>query len=130
MNKGIRTYDDLLEYKRNLQELLYAQKELIRYDIEEIKEHVRPVTEIAAKATKLFVPSGDQSALGKIINTVIDVMMKNVVLRKSGWVTKVIIPFLVHNISSHLVSDNKEGIFKKIISWFSRSKKVNKKEIN
>jgi hypothetical protein len=123
MNKSIRTYDELVEYQRNLQQLLYAQKELIRYDIEDIKEQVRPVTEIAAKATKLFVPSGDQSLLVKIANTAIDLLMKNVVMKKSGWVTKVVIPFLVHNISSHLVADNKEGIFKRIIKLFTKNKK-------
>ena len=125
MNSTIRTYDDLLEYQKGLQQLLYAQKELIRYDIEEIKEQVRPVTEIAAKVTKLFVPSGDQSILVKITNTVIDLLVKNIVTKKSGWITKAIIPFLLHNISSHLVADNKEGIFKKIVSWFSKKRKGN-----
>jgi hypothetical protein len=125
MSKDIQTYDDLVAYKKNLQQLLYAQKQLIVYDIEEIKEKVRPLTEVAAHATKLFVPNGDQSMLTKVINTAVDLLVKNVIMKRSGWLTKAIVPFLVHNISSHLVADNKEGILKKIAAWFSKSNKKN-----
>ena len=130
MSKGIQTYDNLVAYKKNLQELLYAQKQLVVYDIEEIKEKVRLVTEIAAQATKLFVPSGDQSMLTKMINAAIDLLVRNMVIKKSGWLTKAIIPFLVHNLSSHFVADNKEGILKKIAAWFSKSRKKNKEQVN
>jgi hypothetical protein len=125
MSKGIQTYDDLVAYNKNLQQLLYAQKQLIVYDIEEIKEKVRPVTEAAAHATRLFLPSGDQSLLTKVISSGIDLLMKNVIMKRSGWLTRTIIPFIVHNISSHLVSDNKESILKKIAAWFSKTGKKN-----
>lgn len=126
MNKGIQTYEDLVAHKKNLQQLLYAQKQLIIYDIEEIKDKIRPVTEVAAQATKLLIPSGDQSMLTKILNTAVDVLMKNVIMRRSGWLTKAIIPFLVHNLSSHFVADNKNGIMQKIMKWFSKSRKKSK----
>ncbi|MEJ0103544.1 MAG: hypothetical protein WDO19_13770 [Bacteroidota bacterium] len=43
MNKPIRTYEDLLEYKSGLQEQLYMQKQLIYEDVHQIKEELKPL---------------------------------------------------------------------------------------
>ena len=122
MNERIRTYEDLLKYKENLQIQLKEQKELIYYDIQEIREELRPVQEAVKKISHFFVPSEDHSWLVKGTNTILDVLMKNVFLRRSGWMVKTVVPFLVHNISSHLVSKNKQGILHKVFSLFSKRK--------
>ncbi|MGC4036610.1 MAG: hypothetical protein QM764_11660 [Chitinophagaceae bacterium] len=127
MNSGIHTYEDLVEYKKNLQELLYLQRQVIVDDIEMIKDKVRPVTEIAAQASKLFIPSQNESMLVKIVNTAVDLLMKNVIVKRSGWLTKAVVPFLVHNLSSHLVGDNQQSILKKFIGIFFKKKKKTEK---
>jgi hypothetical protein len=123
MNKAIRTYDDLLEYKTSLQRQLQDQKELIYYDLGEIKDELKPITETIKKISHFFVPSKDSSWLVRGTNSVIDMLLRNVFLRKSGWMTKTVVPFLVENISSHLVSKNKHGIIQKILTLFSKRKK-------
>jgi hypothetical protein len=43
MNRTIRTYDDLLREKQRLTALLQAQKELVRQDVQSIKQELAPV---------------------------------------------------------------------------------------
>ena len=123
MNERIRTYEDLLEYKTSLQRQLKEQKELIYYDIQEIKEELKPVSDAVKKVSHFFVPSEDHSWLVKGTNTIVDMLLRNVFLRRSGWMIKTIVPFLVHNISSHLISHNKKGIAGKVLTWFMKRKK-------
>ncbi|HET9744326.1 MAG TPA: hypothetical protein VFP97_01360, partial [Chitinophagaceae bacterium] len=52
-------------------------------------------------------------------NTVIDLLLKKFVLAKSGWVTKMLVPFFVKNYSSHIIADNKNTIVNKVASVFS-----------
>jgi hypothetical protein len=122
MNERIRTYEDLMEYKSNLHTQLNIQKELIYEDIQDIKEELTPVRIAAEQISHFFVPSKDHSLLVKGTNSVIDMLLRNVFLRKSGWIIKAVVPFLVHNFSSHLVSGNKQGIAKKVVSWLWRKK--------
>jgi len=123
MRERIRTYEDLLKYKESLQIQLKEQKELIYYDIQEIKEELKPVQEAVKQIGHFFVPSEDHSWLVKGTNTIIDMLLRNIFLRKSGWVVRAVVPFLVHNISSHLVAQNKNGIVRKVFNLFSKSKK-------
>jgi len=123
MSERIRTYEDLLAHKENLQQQLKVQKELIYYDIQEIKEELKPVSEAVKKISHFFVPSEDHSWLVKGTNTIIDMLLRNIFLRRSGWMVKAVVPFLVHNISSHLVAHNKNGIMRKVLTWFLKRKK-------
>ena len=45
MSKRFTSYKDLLEEKQQLEVLLQAQKQVIRYDVEEIKLKLQPVKE-------------------------------------------------------------------------------------
>ncbi len=127
MNKPIRTYEDLLEYKSGLQEQLYMQKQLIYDDVRQIEEELKPLTGIVKKLGRFFAPSEDHSWIVRGTNTVVDLLVRNVFLKKSGWLARAIVPFLAQNISSHLVSDNKNGVLQKVFSWFSKDRK-NKKQ--
>jgi hypothetical protein len=123
MNKSIRTYDDLVAYQSSLQHELRVQKKLIYEDIHDIREELRPLQESIRTVGKFFVPSEDHSLLVRGTNTVLDLLLRNVFFKKSSWLTRTIVPFIAHNISSHLVSDNKNGIFKKILSLLPKGKR-------
>lgn len=123
MNERIRTYEDLLKYKEGLQRQLKEQKELIYYDIQEIREELKPVSEAVKQISHFFIPSKDHSWLVRGTNTIVDMLLRNVFLRRSGWIVKAVVPFLVHNISSHLVAENKKGIVHKVLTWMLKRKK-------
>ena len=126
--KPIHTYEDLLEYKSDLQKQLFLQKQLIYEDVHQIKEELKPVSEIAKKIGRFFAPSEDHSWIVRGTNTMVDLLVRNVFLKKSGWLARAVVPFLAQNISSHLVSDNKNGLLQKVFSWFSKDRKTRKQD--
>lgn len=125
MTKPIQTYEDLLAEKQRLKDLLKAQRELIRQDVREIKEELEPVRNAIGIAGKLFSRDGSNPLVSMGISRVIDLVMKKVLLSKAGWVTRLVVPFLMKNYSSHFVEENKGKFFSWITSLFSKKKDKN-----
>ena len=126
MTSTIRTYEDLLAEKQRLQTLLQTQKSIIRQDIDEIKEELVPVKTAINFIGKLTTQDHSNPILNGTINTIIDLVMNKLVLARSGWITRFIVPFLVKNFSSHIVDEKKDDILRKVFSLFKKKKKGDK----
>jgi hypothetical protein len=127
MTKRITSYNDLLEEKERLKALLQAQKELIREDVSEIKEELRPVREAAGVIGKFISRDNSNPLLTMGTNTAVDLLVRKLILSRAGWFGKLIIPFLVKNYASHFVTDNIGTIKDKLFSLFSKKHKQNGK---
>ncbi len=127
MTKPIRTYDDLLEEKARLKLLLSAQKELVRQDINELKQELAPVKSAISMVGKFATKDNRSWLLTTAADTIIDLVVKKMVLSKAGFITKLAVPFLMKNFSSHVITDNKDKIISKLSSWFGK-KNANGKE--
>ncbi|HKO82725.1 MAG TPA: hypothetical protein VJU78_20100 [Chitinophagaceae bacterium] len=120
MTKPIRTYKDLLEEKERLKLLLSAQKELIRQDINQVKQELAPVRSAVSIIGKVVTKDKSSWVLSTAADTIIDMVVKRMVLAKAGWFTKLVVPFFMKNFSSHVIADNKDKIISKLSSWFSK----------
>lgn len=127
MTKPIRTYKELLEEKERLKLLLSAQKELVRHDINEIKQELAPVKSAISVVGKFATKDNRNWILTTAADTIIDLVVKKMVLSKAGILTKLVVPFFMKNFSSHVIADNKDKIISKLSSWFSK-KNANGKE--
>jgi hypothetical protein len=127
MTKKITSYKELLAEKKRLQTLAQAQKELIQHDIAEIKNQFKPVMEAASFIGKVTTRDRTNPLLNLGINSVIDLLVKNVLLSKAGWLGRRIIPFFLKNYSSHIIDDNIEGIKEKLSSFISKFSRNGKK---
>ncbi|RYF85305.1 MAG: hypothetical protein EOO03_13495 [Chitinophagaceae bacterium] len=119
----IATYDDLLQEKARLKALLQAQKELLREDIREIKEELAPIKSAISVVGKFTTRDKSNPLLTSATEGIIDLVVKKMILSRAGWLTKIVVPFLMKNFSSHVVNDSKEKLFAKVFSWFSVKKK-------
>jgi hypothetical protein len=133
MIKPIRTYEDLLEEKARLKLLLSAQKELVRQDINELKQDLVPVRRAISMVGKFATKDNRNNLLTTAADTIIDIVVRNMVLSKAGFLTKLIVPFFMKNFSSHVITDNKDKIISKLSSWFGKNNangklKVSKEE--
>ena len=114
MNKRIQTYDDLVKRKKQLEVLLDAQKELIKYDFQEVKVQAKHALSGAGKA---FTRDTSNMLLTSGANRLIDIVIKNVLLSRAGWVMRLVVPFFLKNFSSHYIADHKNQWFRKLFSW-------------
>jgi hypothetical protein len=121
MTRRIQTYQDLLDEKERLQSLLKAQKEIVREDLLALKDELEPIRTALSVAGKLVTrDTGGNFVLNMGANTLIDLVVKRLILGRAGWITKTIVPFFLKNYSSHVISDNKGSILKKIFSWIGK----------
>jgi len=121
MSNRINSYEDLLEEQERLKMLLGAQKELVRADIQEIKmEFVAPIKSAISYVGKFATKEKGNWVLTTAADTVIDIVLKRMVLSKAGWVTRLIVPFFMKNFSSHVIADNKDKILNKLFSLFGK----------
>ena len=119
MKRKIRTYEDLEREEQLLEQLLRSQKELIQIEIGLLKQQLRPAQVALQFVGKLTTRDMHNPLITQGANTVIDLLLKKFLLAKSGWVTKMLVPFFVKNYSSHLIADNKDTIVNKVSSVFT-----------
>ena len=120
MIKPIRTYDDLVEEKARLKLLFNAQRELVRLDIIEIKQELVPVRKAISVVSKFATRDNRNQLLTSAADTFIDIGLRNLIFSKAGFLTKLILPFIMKNFSSHVISDNKDKIISKLSSLFGK----------
>lgn len=126
MTNSIRSYQDLLVEKDRLKALLHTQKELVRQDIREIKEEFAPVKAAISILGKVTTKEPGNFLLTGTANSIIDLVVKKLLLRRSGWLVRTVVPFLLKNYSSHFIGEHKDDILRKVFSWFGKKKKKEK----
>jgi hypothetical protein len=119
MKRKIRTYEDLEREEQLLAQLLRSQRELIQIEIGLLKKQLRPAQMALQFVGKLTTRDMHNPLITQGANTVIDLLLKKFVLGKSGWITRMLVPFFVKNYSSHVIADNKDAIINKVASVFS-----------
>lgn len=126
MTKSINSYADLMEEKARLKLLLAAQKELVRQDINELKQELAPVKSAISLVGKIATKDNSNWLLTTAADTAIDLILRKIVLSKAGWITKLVLPFFMKNFSSHIIADNKDKILGKLFSWVGKKNKNGK----
>jgi hypothetical protein len=101
--KKISNYTELVAERRRIQQELAFQKAQINDEIQEIKDKLKPLSGILS----FFNPSKKQSlkstAMQVGANIGIDVLLRNTLLGRAGWLTRLILPFVAKKISSKVI---------------------------
>ena len=112
------TYNDLLEEKARLQNLLKAQKELIQLDIAEIKTELRPATKVLKFVGKVGDTTKRNPIIGFAVGMGTDLLLRKFLFKKVGWAAKLVLPFIVRNASNRLLSNTRTSLVKNLFSRF------------
>lgn len=123
MIKQINSYEELLQEQQRLKALLRTQKEIIRQDINEIKKELAPVRSAISFVGKLTTKRSGNPLLNGTANTIINLVVRKLLLARAGWMAKLVVPFVIKNYSSHLINDNKKDILRTLLSWLPKKKK-------
>ena len=119
MNKKIKTYNDLLNEKQQLEMLLHAQKELIVADIKELKHDLQPAVDAISFLGQITTRDNRELLVTGAANSLIDIVFKKIILSKTGWLSRLVVPFFVKNYSSHYIAEHKDEWLRKLFSWVS-----------
>lgn len=116
--KKIKTYEDLEDEKNRLMHLLRRQEELIKVDIAGVKEGLKPFNKVAQVVHNLVTRDNRVPIMNFGVEMGVDLLVRKVLLARAGWLTKIVIPFLVKNYSSHLIGEEKRVALIKKVNGF------------
>jgi len=127
--REIKTYDDLLQEEQRLTVQMNSYKELIKEDITGIRQGLNPLKRGAKMVKGLFSRDDNGPLLNFGLNFGMDVLLRRILLGRAGWVTKVMVPYLVKNYASHLITeDQRKNVGKTVSKFISKLLMKRKKE--
>jgi len=126
MSQTIKTYSDLCEEREKLKNLLIVQKQRMRDDWDELKHEFVPVKNVFGVLGKMARPDKSNPLMNAGLKVATDMFISSFVLGKAGWVTKMAVPFVVRNYSSHLMAEKGRTVIEKIAKLLS-GRKVKRK---
>ena len=122
MNKRtIKTYEALEEEKHRLMAILRTQEDLIKDDLAGVREGLRPFGNAVNVINKMATRDNTAPVMNFGLEMGVDLLVRKVLLKRAGWIAKIVVPFLVKNYSSHLIGEEKrEALMKKVKSIFRK----------
>lgn len=122
MNKKIQTYDDLVEEKKRLEELLTVQKHTISSNWVEMKEEFKPVNNIIAFFGKLTSRDKSNPLVNMGIDIGGDILLKRIILARAGWLTRLAVPYILKNYSSNVFAEKGKSLVHRLKHWLKGQK--------
>lgn len=117
----IKTYEDLLQEEQRLLSHLKATELLIRDDIAAVKEGLKPVGKVMKTISK-FTTRDRTGALANFgLDFSVDLLVRRLLLARAGWFTKIVVPYVIKNYSSHIITEQQKAkLMQKISGIFSK----------
>lgn len=120
MNK-IKTYEDLLQEEQRLLAQLKETEILIRNDIAGVKEGLKPIGNVVRTIGKFTTRDRTNAFANFGLDFSVDLLVRRFLLARAGWFTKILIPYLIKNYSSHIISEQQRAkLMEKINNFFSK----------
>jgi hypothetical protein len=123
MSQPIKTYADLCEERDRIKTLLVVQRQKIKDDWEDLKGEFLPVKNAFGVVGKMTHADKSNPLINMGLKVASDLFLKNFVLAKAGWVTKLAVPFVVKNYSSHLLAEKGGNFIGKVINFFTSKRR-------
>ncbi|HKR06281.1 MAG TPA: hypothetical protein VJY62_16715 [Bacteroidia bacterium] len=126
--KKINTLAELKAEKIYLRQKQFQLEAEIKNNFNSLKESFAPLQLVTDGASKMLV-NRNHGLVNDTVGILVDFVLKNILLRKSGFILRLILPFIARNTANNLLMDNK----KKILGWIGelilKTRRKNKDEI-
>lgn len=125
--RTINTLEDLRKERIRLQLKSEELKIAIKDDVKELQAWLHPVEKIKEGAEKMLFKQHN-GILTESMGTLAGFVGRKVIFRNAGFLTKLVVPFLIKNVTTHLVHDNKDKIYSAAINFLSKFAKKRREE--
>lgn len=120
MKNNIETINDLRAERARLHNQMQLSKIDMRNEILAIKEELNPARQAVGVLNDVFTsPKKGLLTLG--IGLGVDVVLRRTLLSHAGWLTKLVVPFLVRNVATNMVQKNGKSIVEKGLVWLKNA---------
>ncbi len=117
----IKTYDDLLQEEQRLLADLKIQEVVIRNDIAGVKEGLKPIGKVMRTIGKFTTRDRTGAFANFGLDFGVDLVVRRFLLARAGWFVKILVPYLLKNYSSHIISEKQRAkLMERINGFFSK----------
>ncbi|MEO6070081.1 MAG: hypothetical protein ABIN57_03595 [Chitinophagaceae bacterium] len=121
MNNRIKNFEDLEAERRRLMSELRDHEDLIKIDIAGVKEGLKPFGNVLKMVNKVATRDNTAPVMNFGLEMGIDLFVRRFILARAGWLTKIVVPFIIKNYSSHIIGHEKrEELMKKVKNFFRK----------
>jgi hypothetical protein len=104
----INNYDDLILERKRLESDLAHYKSIITGELDEIKHRIEPITDVVSFFSPSKNPPANNQLLQAGANLGIELLVRQKLLSKAGWLTKLVLPFILKKVSSRAIEKVQE----------------------
>lgn len=116
MKTKIQNQDDLRAERTRLNNQIQVAKAKMRNEFTAIKTELNPARQAVGVIGDIFT-APQKGLLNMGIGLGVDTILRRGLLSRAGWVTKLIVPFLVRNVASNYISKNRESVVENLLGW-------------
>jgi hypothetical protein len=117
----IKNYDDLLQEEQRLLAELKIKEVQIRNDLAGVKQGLRPIGRVMNTISKFTTRDKTGAFANFGLDFGVDLLVRRFILAKAGWFTKILVPYLLKNYSSHIISEQQKAkLMEKINKLFAK----------
>lgn len=120
MKNNIRTIDDLRAERAKLHNQIQLSKISMRNEMTAIKEELNPARQAVGVLNDVLT-SPQKGLLTLGIGLGVDIVLRRTILARAGWLTKLVVPFLVRNAATNILQKNGKGIVEKSLVWIKNA---------
>jgi hypothetical protein len=114
----ISSLKELNEEKQRITQRINDLETLIEADMDVIRKDLS-VWRVAGNTVKSFLITEENGMMGESVGIAVDTVIKKLLFRRSNWIVKFMLSFLIKNFARNYLSKNAENIFEKIKNMVS-----------
>ncbi|AHF17444.1 hypothetical protein [Niabella soli] len=100
----IRSLADLEAEKERLKASLKQRKENLGHSFAAIKDELSPIVKVAKTTRSIFTADSEFPLLGLGVEQLTNLIVKKGILRKAGWLPRLVAPVLIKKLSTYLIA--------------------------
>ena len=118
MKTKIETVEDLVAERARLKNQITISRLKLMNEFNTLKEELQPARQIVGYAKKLLVNNGNRkSIVGMGLRFGVNALLKNTILYRASWLTRLVVPYIANNVVSNYVAKNDTEILENTVNW-------------
>ena len=130
MKTKIESIGDLTAERARLKNQVAISGIKLKNHFNVFKQDIQPARQVVGYAKNLLVNNGNRKSLvGMGLRFGVNAILKNTVLYRASWLTRLVVPFLANNVVSNYVAKHDTEILEDTVNWV-KEKTSNKPKLS
>jgi hypothetical protein len=118
MKTKLETIEELNAERIRLKNQVSVSRLKLKNEFTNIKEELQPARQVVGFAKNMLVNNKKSNSLvGMGLRFGVNALLRNTILYRASWLTRMIVPFVANNLVSNYVAKNDSQILENTIGW-------------